>query len=111
MVNQKEREVLRSLAQRWMGHALNPVMQERKRHWKAIKDLKMEKPMILVETCMLPDYVSWDEFVCVDPYLRNIEKTMREILKHADEIGDDIVIDPYFRVPWTIDISDYGVSI
>ena len=69
----------------------------------------MERPMILVETCMLPDYIGQDELVCRDPYLRNIEKSLFEIVRHADEIGDDIVVDPYFRIPWEIEIGDYGV--
>ena len=71
----------------------------------------MEKPMILVETCMLPDYIGPDELVCEDPYLRNIEKSLFEIVRHADEIGDDIVVDPYFRIPWEIEVGDYGLPI
>ena len=57
MVQQKEVQSLRRLAERWMEHAANPVMAQRRRQWKAVKDLKPEKPMILVETCMLPDYI------------------------------------------------------
>ena len=67
--------------------------------------------MILVETCMLPDYIGPDELVCEDPYLRNIEKSLFEIVRHADEIGDDIVVDPYFRIPWEIEVGDYGLPI
>ena len=52
-----------------------------------------------------------DELVCQDPYLRNIEKSLFEIVRHADEIGDDIVVDPYFRIPWEIQMSDYGVPL
>src|SRR5512144_2342583 len=111
MIREQEIQALRSLASRWMEHANLPVMTDRRRQWQAIKDLKAEKPMILVETCMLPDYIGKDELVCQDPYLRNIEKSLYEIVRHADEIGDDIVVDPYFRIPWVIEISDYGVPI
>jgi hypothetical protein len=111
MIPIREVESLRSLAARWMEHAARPIMAERRRQWRAIKDLKAEKPMILVETCMLSDYIGQDELVCQDPYLRNIEKSLHEIVRHADEIGDDIVVDPYFRIPWEMEISDYGVPI
>ena len=111
MVHDKEVQSLRALAARWMAHAADPVMAERRRQWRAIKDLKMEKPMILMETCMLPDYIGPDELVCTDPYLRNIEKSLLEIVRHADEIGDDIVVDPYFRIPWEIEVGDYGLPI
>ena len=111
MVQPKERESLRALATRWMAHAADPIMVERRRQWRAVKDLRMEKPVILLETCMLPDYIGPDELVCQDPYLRNIEKSLLEIVRHADEIGDDIVVDPYFRIPWEIQVGDYGLPI
>jgi len=111
MVQQKEVQSLRRLAERWMEHAANPVMARRRRQWKAVKDLKSERPMILVETCMLTDYVGSDELVCTDPFARNIERSLYETVRHADEIGDDIVVDPWFRIPWVLDISDYGVPI
>ncbi len=111
MVDPRERDALRGLAARWMAHAHEPIMAERRRLWRAVKDLKMERPVILVETCMLPDYIGQDELVCRDPYLRNVEKSLFEIVRHADEIGDDIVVDPYFRIPWTIQMSDYGVPL
>ncbi|MBE3064147.1 MAG: hypothetical protein IMZ69_03915 [Spirochaetes bacterium] len=111
MIREKEVQSLRRLAARWMEHAAHPVMKDRRRQWKAIKDLHAEKPMILVETCMLPDYIGKDELVCDDPYARNIEKSLYEIVRHADEIGDDIIVDPYFRIPWVIEISDYGIPI
>lgn len=38
-----------------------PVMDERKRLWRAVHDLKMERPMILVETASVDGFVSSDE--------------------------------------------------
>ena len=111
MISLKERQALRALAEKWMEFANLPIMQERERQWRSIKDLKAEKPMILVETCMLPDYINQDELVNVDPYLRNIEKSLFEIVRHAQEIGDDIILDKYFRVPWVLELSDYGVPM
>jgi hypothetical protein len=111
VIQEKEVQSLRRLASRWMEHASSPVMGERRRQWKAVKDLAAAKPMILVETCMLPDYIGADELLCVDPFVRNIEKSLYEIVRHADEIGDDIVVEPWFRIPWVLEISDYGVPI
>jgi hypothetical protein len=110
-MREQEVQALRRLAARWMEHANQPVMKERRRQWQAVKDLRAERPMILVETCMLPDYIGQEELVCQDPYLRNIEKSLFEIVRHAEEIGDDIVVEPWFRIPWAIEISDYGVPI
>lgn len=111
MIREKEVQALRKLAARWMEHAHQPVMAERRRQWRAVKDLAAEKPMILVETCMLPDYIGKDELESEDSYVRNVEKSLYEIVRHADEIGDDIVVEPYFRIPWVLEISSYGVPI
>jgi hypothetical protein len=111
MIDTQERDALRTLATRWMEHASDPVMAERRWLWKAVKDLKMERPVILVETCMLPDFIAPDELVCRDPYLRNIEKSLFEVVRHADEIGDDVIVDPYFRIPWELQMSDYGAPL
>lgn len=111
MIREKEVHAIRNLAHRWMAHSAHPVMAERRRQWKAIKDLRAEAPMILMETCMLPDYIGANELLCEDAFFRNIEKSLYEIVRHADEIGDDIVVEPWFRVPWVLEISDYGVPI
>jgi hypothetical protein len=34
-----------------------------------------------------------------------------EIVRHADVIGDDVVVDPYFRIPWELQMSDYGAPL
>ncbi len=109
MIQEKEVQSLRRLAARWMEHAANPVMDQRRRQWKAVKDLRAEKPMILVETCALPGYIGAEELVCTDSFARNVERSLYEVVRHADEIGDDVVVDPFFRVAWELEISDYGV--
>jgi hypothetical protein len=110
-VGTREREALRRLAGKWMDAAQLPAMKDRERQWRAVKDLKAERPMILVETCMLPDYIGQDELVNSDPYLRNIEKSLFEIVRHAEELGDDIVVEPRFRLPWLVELSDYGLPM
>jgi hypothetical protein len=111
IINQEQRQKLRNLATKWMEFASLPVMQLRKKQWEAVKDLKAEKPMIFVETYTILDYVNKKEIINTDPYLRNIEMFMMEKIRHAEEIPDDIVLEPYIRIPWVLIISDYGVPI
>lgn len=111
MVSSKDRQVIRTLASKWMELASQPVMAERKRLWQAVHDLKQVRPVILVETCMMVDeYVPISELQCEDPLLRNVERHMRIETRHAEEMGDDIVLEPYFRLPWEVSVSNYGVS-
>jgi hypothetical protein len=107
-----DRHTLRELARKWAELAALPVMEERKRQWKAVHDLKMERPMILFETGgFVDEYVPPSSLACGDPFFRNVEKLMRWTLRDAEEIGDDIVIEPYFRLPWYLAMSDFGVRV
>ncbi|MES0341297.1 MAG: hypothetical protein ABUK08_03180 [Candidatus Humimicrobiaceae bacterium] len=114
MVETKDKSIIRDLAKEWMEIANLPVMDERKRLWKKINDLNPDRPMILVETDFLFEsgkYILDTKILCEDEYLRNIEKTLRWIIKHFYEVGDDFVVEPYFRLAWQFSESDYGVPL
>jgi len=111
MISQKDRETIRALASRWMEQASLPVMAERKRLWRAVHDLKAERPVILVETASITGFVDPSDLKCEDPILRAVEQTMRGTLRQAEELGDDIVVEPYYRMGWRMKFSDYGVPV
>jgi len=110
-MNIKDREILRSLANRWMDLATQPIMEERKRLWTALKDLHAERPMVLFETWTLENYVAENELQCEDQSFRNIERHLRWVIRHAEEVGDDIVLEPYWRIGWHVGGTGYGVEI
>lgn len=107
----RDREVLRALAARWMELASLPVMAERKRQWTALKDLRAERPMVLFETWTLENYVEESELQCQDPGFRSVELAMRWTIRQAEEVGDDIVLEPCWRIGWHVGATDYGVPI
>ncbi len=111
MISQKDRNIIRELAAKWMELAALPVMVERKRLWKAVHDLRAERPMILFETDWIDGFVAEREVLCEDPFLRSIETDMRIKLRQAEELGDDIVFEPYYRLGWRMEFSDYGVPV
>lgn len=102
---------IRDHARRWMDHASNPVMAERKRQWKNLHDLKPERPMVLVETGSVDGFVRADELLCSDPFLRAVERNMLETVRHADDVGDDIVVEPWFRLGWQMELPSFGVEV
>jgi hypothetical protein len=106
-----DRRTIRELASKWMDIAAQPVMQERKRQWKALHDLKPERPMILIETSTIDGFVGTGELQCKDPFLRAVEQNLRDNVRHAEEVGDDVVLEPYFRIGWDLDCSDFGVDV
>ena len=110
-MSNRDHDVLRGLAARWMELASLPVMAERRRQWTALKDLRAERPMVLFETWTLENYVAEDELACEDAELRRVEKAMRAVIRQAEEIGDDIVVEPFLRIYWDIERSDFGVPL
>lgn len=111
MSTQADRQSIRDLAAQWRDWAGRPVMNERKRLWRAVHDLKAERPVILFETAWIDDYVADSELRCQDPFLRSVEKNMRITLRQAEELGDDLVVEPYYRLGWKMIFSDYGVPV
>jgi hypothetical protein len=109
--SQNDRRVIRDLAARWAELAAQPVMEERTRQWRALHDLTPERPMILFETSSIDGYVASDELLCVNPALRAVEKTMRDNIRHAEDVGDDIVLEPYLRIGWDIESDGFGVDV
>ncbi len=106
-----DRQTIRALAERWAEIAALPVMAERKRGWRALHDLRPERPMIQFEVGTVHEYVAPDELRCENPVLRAVEATMREAIRHFDEVGDDIVLEPYYRIGWDIVDSGWGVDV
>ena len=102
---------MRALASRWAEIATLPVMAERKRAWTALHDLRPERPMVLFEVGSIDRYVRDDELTCAHPVLRAVEATMLEHIGHFDEVGDDIVFEPYYRLGWDIRDTGWGVEV
>jgi len=111
MISQTDRKTIRELAHKYMELASLPIMEERKGLWKAVHDLKAKRPVILVETAWIEEFVSDDEILCEDRFLRTVEKSMRVTIRQAEELGDDIVVEPWYRIGWRLKFSDYGVPV
>jgi hypothetical protein len=111
MITQADRKIIRDLAAQWREWAARPIMDERKRLWRAVHDLKAKRPVVLFETAWIENFVADSELRCADPFLRAVEKNMRITLRQAEELEDDLVIEPYYRLGWRMIFSDYGVPV
>lgn len=111
MISDKDRNRIRDLAKRWMEIATDPVMAERKRQWTAVHDLRQERPMLLIETSCIEGFLEEKELTCGNGYLRGVERQMLRSIRQFEEVGDDIVLEPYYRIGWEIEEPDYGVEV
>ena len=110
-ISEKDKNIIRGLAKRWMEIAKSDEMKERKRLWKALKDLKPVRPMVLFETLSVLGFVTDEDITCENKLMRNVERTMVYNIRQYDEVKDDIVIEDYYRLAWKVTKSDYGVKI
>lgn len=99
-VNQKDATVLRELARRYMEIAQLDIMAERKQLWKDLHDLKPQRPMVIFEPYWLDGYMADYKVQCEDPLLRNVETKMMFSIRQYEQMGDDVVLEPYFRIAW-----------
>lgn len=112
MFSLHDREILRRLAGRIREISELPIMQERRRQWTALNDLRSERPMILVS----PEG-SWKEIdqtielTCDDSDARMQELAFQRTLYRYECLGDDSVISPYHICGCHFTSSGYGVEL
>ncbi|MDD4774642.1 MAG: hypothetical protein PHZ09_13740 [Eubacteriales bacterium] len=112
MLNQKDTEILRSLAKRYAGYASLPVMAEKRRLWEKLNTFQMERPLVLF------DQLPWNELdvdgflVCrvSDPYWRGIENALRRDIYKWEHMPADMVLNPYILLNRPINHTGYGVA-
>ena len=104
--------ILRTLYRRQREISQDPIMAERKQDWKAHSLLKSLKPMILAETQgVLDELVPLRSLLCREPWARELERALRELIFRYECVGDDFVVEPWINIPWEIETGDYGVEI
>ena len=99
-ISKNDINVLRELAERYMEIAQKDEMTERKQLWKDLHDLKPQRPMIIFEPYWLDGYLADYEFKCEDRELRNVETKMMFSIRQYEQMNDDVVLEPYFRIAW-----------
>ena len=108
-----ERELLRTLASRYMEIATLPVQARKRDLWKALNRSKMERPMVVI------DQLPWNELntdgslTCriSDPFWRGIEWNLRSTIYKWEHFPVDMVVEPFITIPKSIHSTGYGLEI
>lgn len=106
-------KILRELAGRYAIAANDDRNYENKRLHKAVNDLHMIRPVVLI------DELPWNELNgegeltlhCEDPFLRGIEERMRRTLYQWNHFPADMTIAPYFGIEKVFHSSGIGVEV
>jgi hypothetical protein len=110
---EKDREILRTLAQRVAEISSLPIQAERTRLWKAVNSLQPIRPVVLAfnedlggHTCP----VAVEENRCTNPLLRSWEKALRLKIFEHEYIQDDHPVTNLFNIGWVVRLSKAGLE-
>ena len=112
-ISTQDREILRTLAARYMTYAQSEKNNEKRELWRALNDMRMEKPMVTIHQ------IPWHEMdvdgflTCrvQDPYFREIEWNLRMEIYKWEHMPADMVLNPYIILPRPITNTGFGLNV
>ena len=109
----KDIEVLRRLADQLAELSQLPIQKERKQQWYHLNARKVDKPMFLMGEFPWNEMNIDDELTlqCEDPFYREMETTLRQLLYRNKHIQDDWVYEPFIYIPKVIRGLNFGLDI
>lgn len=112
----QERSVLRALADKVATAAADSRrMDPIRKRWRDVNALRKpdRAPVWCKPVALWSELIPEETYVCHDPFHRNIERSLRQVLFKL-ELDDDTPIDPFFPVPAILDVEPanrWGVEI
>ncbi|HEY64227.1 MAG TPA: hypothetical protein G4O02_06605 [Caldilineae bacterium] len=111
-VSEKDKAVLRRLAERLAEIAALPVQRERAAMWRRLNDLDPVKPMVWINE------IPWHEMdvngelqpETSHPWARELEIQLRRTIYQWEHIPGDMVIEPKIYSPLVIHDSGFGLQ-
>lgn len=112
-MTQKDREIVRELAKRYMEFATDERQQKMNRRMLDTNDLKLVRPPVLI------DEIPWyqinidDELTCVceDDVARRVEMNLRTAIYRRKHFCADTLFEPFYRVTMAYDSSGIGIDM
>ncbi len=110
-ISERDRQILRRLAERVAMLAARPIEEEKKKLWYSLNALEETKPVIFCD----PEN-GWNEIItddmmeCEGELAQRWEMTLRKEIFWGESMGDDRVIEPYFNVPYVAQDTGWGMS-
>jgi hypothetical protein len=110
--NSRDIDILRQLYRRQCEIAQDPIMEARKRLWREHASLKSLRPMFLAETQgVLDELVPLASLQCQEPWARDLERGLRDLIFRYEHVRDDYVVEPWINIAWAVTAGDYGVEV
>lgn len=113
MISQKDKELVRELAKRYLEIAAGDRQDKMNRRMRDTNDLKVVRPPVLL------DEIPWYQMdidgeltcLCEDRGARNVETFFRRALYRQKYFRADTLFEPFFRVRMAYDSTGIGLMI
>jgi len=111
-LSQRDRDILRRLAERQAAIATLPVHQERAELWRRLNQLEPTRPLVWINE------IPWHEMdvngelrlQAEDPWAREQETILRRTLYQWDHMPCDMVVNDYLMAPMAIYSTGLGID-
>ncbi len=110
-LDQKEIEVLRSLAREWAEISKLPDHKEKARLWQKLNDLESERPMVWINEIPWHEMNFNEELTlqCENSWARSQEDFLRKSIYQWKHMPGDMILNPWLDCPLSIHSSDFGI--
>ena len=97
---QNDRQIILELAKQYAEIAANPINVEREKLYRGINDLKMIRPVVLIDELPWSELNINDELTTrsTSPVAQNIEWFFRSIIYKWKHLQADMIVSPHFPV-------------
>lgn len=111
ILDQKEVDILRSLAERIAEIAEDPRNRERAELWTNLNDLKSRRPMVWINEIPWHEMNYEEELTLqtIHPWARNFEDQLRKTIYQWNHMPGDMVVNPYLECPLVVTSTDFGI--
>lgn len=108
-ISEKDREILRELAQRQADLANSPENQQILKKWKSLAAGKRETPTVRLLFSNFPHEVVTPRLRCSGARVREIESVLLSVMVGRELFDDDTPVSPTFDIGWRTEVSPFGI--
>ncbi|MCI8923363.1 MAG: hypothetical protein HFI45_05085 [Lachnospiraceae bacterium] len=108
-VNAKDRERLRSLAEKQAEYANSDKNKEVMKKWQALKEGRRELPTVRLLFSNFPDEVIEPRLKCTGEEAKEMERSLLSTLVGRELFDDDTPISATYDVEWQTYLSPFGI--
>ena len=112
MISERDKSIIRELAKKYMQEALSEKQLDMNRRMQATNDLKIVRPIVLM------DEIPWYQMdidgelkcVCEDKNVQKHEAFFRRAIYRRKHFKCDTLFEPFFRITMAYDSTGIGIS-